>query len=346
MNPYGFAILGTGLISRFHARAVADAPGAALAAVCSRSRERAESFAAEFGCRAFTDLDAMLALPAVDVLLITTPSGAHCEPAVAAARAGVHALVEKPLEISVGRAGRMIAAHAQAGTRLGCIFQLRHTPALAPIREALAAGRFGTLTHAAVYVPWWRDPEYYAKSEWHGTRALDGGGALMNQSIHMIDLLCDLMPPVRSVCAAVASAGHPGIEVEDTASASLVFEGGALGTVVGTTASWPGRPKRMEITGTAGTAVLEDERLLCFQFRESLPGDAAVRARFSAEADRAGAADPGAMTHHGHTACISSFVAALRTSTPCEVDGASACRSIALIEAIYRSAASGRSVRL
>ena len=339
MKPFGFAILGTGLISRFHARAVQDADDAELVAVCSRSRERAEAFAAEFGCLPFTGLEELLALEAVDVLLVTTPSGAHLEPALAAARAGVHALVEKPLEISVERARRMIAAHADAGTRLGCIFQLRHIPALRPIRDALAAGRFGTVTHAAVYVPWWRDREYYTESEWHGTRALDGGGALMNQAIHMIDILCDLMPPVKSVSAAVSSIGHPGIEVEDAASAALVFEGGALGTVVGTTSSWPGRPKRLEITGTAGTVVMEDENLVCFRFREEQPGDAGIRAQFSADADRAGAADPGAMSHHGHTACINGFVKALREGRPYEVDGTAACRSIALIEAIYRSAA-------
>lgn len=338
MKNYGFAILGTGLISRFHARAVIDSPGAELVAVCSRSQESADKFGSEFNCAAFTSLDEMLALDSVDVLLITTPSGAHLEPAIAAADAGRHVLCEKPLEITVERARRMISAHAEAGTTLGCIFQVRHTPALQAIREALAKGRFGTLTHGAVYVPWWREPEYYTESEWHGTKALDGGGALMNQSIHMIDILCDLMPPVKSVAAAVSSIGHPGIEVEDAASASIVFEGGALGTVVGTTSSWPGRPKRLEITGTAGTAVLEDENLICFVFKDEKPEDEEIRQNFSVSANPAGAADPGAMTHDGHTQCIKSFVDALRGNRPYEVDGAAACRSIALIEAIYATA--------
>jgi len=346
MKRYGFAIVGTGLIARFHARAVRDVESARLIAVCSRSEERAREFAAEFDCQAFTSVDEMLALASVDVLLVATPSGAHLAPAVAAAHAGVHALVEKPLEITVDRARKMIDAHADAGTSLGCIFQLRHISALQPIRQALRSGRFGTLTHGAVYVPWWREQEYYTQSEWHGSRKLDGGGALMNQSIHMIDILCDLMPPVQSVSAFVSSIGHPGIEVEDAASASLIFEGGALGTVVGTTSAWPGRPKRLEITGTCGTAILEDDNLLSFQFRNELPQDEQIRAQFAVGADCAGAADPGAMSHRNHTACVQAFVDALASGTPYAVDGVAACRSIALIEAIYQSAAEGCVVRL
>ena len=323
-----------------------DAPGAKLVGVCSRSQEKADEFAAEFNCAAFTSLDAMLALASVDVLLITTPSGAHLEPALAAARAGKHVLCEKPLEITVERARQMMKAHHEAGTQLGCIFQMRHFPALLPIREALSEGRFGTVTHAAVYVPWWREPEYYTESEWHGTKAMDGGGALMNQSIHMIDLLCSLMPPVISVVAVLSSGGHPGIEVEDCASASIVFEGGALGTVIGTTSSWPGRSKRLEVTGTSGTAVMEDESLVSFEFRDKRPADNDILKKFSVGAKRAGAADPGAMSHAGHTSCISAFVKSINECMPYEVDGAEACRSISLIEAIYRSAESGASVNL
>jgi len=341
---YGFAILGTGLISRFHARAVLDAPGADLVAVCSRSQERAGSFADEFGCAAYISLDDMLAQDSVDVLLIATPSGLHLDPALAAAQAGKHVLCEKPLDIAVDRIKQMVSAHEKSGTRLGCIFQMRHFPALQPVREALLKGRFGRVTHAAVYVPWWRSQEYYTNSEWHGRMELDGGGALMNQSIHMIDLLCSLMPPVVSVSAQVSSIGHPGIEVEDCATASILFEGGALGTVMGTTSSWPGRPKRLEITGTAGTVVMENENLVCFDFLEPEPCDEYIRRKFCAGSDLAGAADPGAMSHDGHTACITDFINALHTNIPYEVDGVEAMKSVALIEAIYRSAETGTSI--
>ncbi|MFO7938070.1 MAG: Gfo/Idh/MocA family oxidoreductase [Kiritimatiellia bacterium] len=335
---YGFAILGTGLIARFHAKAVSDVSGAKLVGVCSRSQERAGAFAEEFGCCAYVNLERMLRNDSVDVLLVATPSGLHMEPTLAAARAGKHVLCEKPLEITPARIQNMIEAHRNAGTQLGCIFQMRHFPVLEPVREALRKKRFGRITHAAVYIPWWRSAEYYSESEWHGTKELDGGGALMNQSIHMIDLLCSMMPPVASVSAVLSSLGHPGIEVEDCASASILFEGGALGTVVGSTSSWPGRPKRLEITGTAGTVVIEDDNLLCFDFRDAEAQDEAIRRMFSAGADRAGAADPGAMTHAGHSACISDFVRALRENRPCEVNGVEAGKSVALIDAIYRSA--------
>jgi len=336
MNNYGFAISGTGLIAKFHARAVLATPGAELVAVCSRSQEHAAEFADQFGCAAYTSLDEMLQLPRVNVLMIATPSGAHLEPALAAAAAGVHVLCEKPLEISQDRADQMMDAHSRAGTQLGCIFQLRHIPALQPVRQAVRSDRFGTITHAAVYVPWWREPAYYQESSWHGSQELDGGGALMNQSIHMIDILCDLMPPVISVAAVSSSIGHPGIEVEDTASASIIFEGGAVGTIVGTTASWPGRAKRLEITGTEGTVVLEDDHLVMFQFKEPQEGDDDIRQLYSAGADRSGAADPGAMDYARHALCVQNFIRALEDNVPYEVTGKEASKSISLIERIYK----------
>lgn len=343
-REYGFAIAGTGLISKFHARAIADVPGARLAAVCSRERARADAFAAEFGCAAFDSLDAMLERPDVDILTVATPSGAHLEAAVAAARHGKHVLCEKPLEISLERMDAMIAAHRAAGTQLGCTFQLRYMPALQPIRDALREGRFGQLTYAGVYVPWWRSDEYYFGSPWHGTQQLDGGGALMNQAVHMIDLLCDLLPPVEKVSAFTSSVGHPGIETEDAATASLRFQGGAVGTIFGTTASWPGQAKRLEITGTHGTAVLVDDRLTFFEFRDKRPGDADVCARLG-QADVAhGVSDPAAITHALHTACFRDFVEAVDEKRPFRIDGVSARRPVALIRAIYESSATGRSV--
>ena len=343
---HGFAVLGTGLISKFHARAVRDVPGAKLVAVCSRERSRAEAFAAEFGCAAFDSLDAMLASPEVDILTVTTPSGAHLEPAVAAARAGKHVLCEKPLEITLDRVDAMIAAHHAAGTQLGCTFQLRYLPALQPIREALREGRFGKLTYAGVYVPWWRSHEYYFGSSWHGTQQLDGGGALMNQAIHMIDLLCDLLPPVESVSAFTSSVGHEGIETEDAAAAALRFQGGAVGVIYGTTSSWPGQAKRLEITGTHGTAIMLEDRLSVFEFRDKRPDDAVTLERYGKAGGAYGVSDPAAITHALHAACFSDFVDALDAGQPFRINGVSARRSVALVRAIYEAAATGRNVVL
>jgi predicted dehydrogenase len=341
----GFAIVGLGMISRFHARAIGELPNARLVAVCGRDLPRAVAFASEFGCEAFDSLDALLAHPDVGVLVIATPSGAHMEPAVAAARAGKHVLCEKPLDVTLPRVDAMIAAHREAGTRLGCTFQMRYMPALQPIRDALREGRFGTLTSAGAYVPWWRSEEYYAASSWHGTRQLDGGGALMNQAIHMIDLLCDLLPPVEAVSACLSSAGHPWIETEDAATAALRFQGGAVGVICGTTSSWPGQPKRLEITGTHGTAILVDDSLTVFEFRDKRPGDAELLAGNGGGAAH-GASNPAAMTHALHLACFKDFAASLETGEPFRISGESARRSVALIRAIYDAAETGRRVSL
>ncbi len=345
-HEYGFAIAGTGLISKVHAQALREVPGARLVAVCSRERRRADAFAAEFGCESFTSLEAALAHPDVDVLAVTTPSGAHLEAALAAARAGKHVLCEKPLEITVERVDEMIAAHRAAGTQLGCTFQLRYLPVLEPVRAALREGRFGTITYAGAYVPWWRTDDYYFKSSWHGTRKLDGGGALMNQAVHMIDLLCDLLPPVEAVSAFTSSAGHPGIETEDAATAALRFEGGALGVIYGTTSSWPGQSKRLEITGVNGTAVLVEDRLAVFEFRDKRPEDEAVLKRFGQAGAAHGVSDPAAITPALHTECFKDFIASLETGRRFRIDGESARRSVALIRAIYEAATTGVSVRV
>ncbi|HRR32621.1 MAG TPA: Gfo/Idh/MocA family oxidoreductase [Kiritimatiellia bacterium] len=340
----GFAIIGTGLIARVHACAV-QAIGARLVAVCSRQMSRAETFAAEFGCAAYTDLEAMLARPDVQILVIATPSGAHLEAAVCAAHAHKHVLCEKPLDVTLERVDAMIAAHRHAGTTLGCTFQFRYAAALDPLRAAIREGRFGRITAAGVYVPWWRSDAYYHGSSWHGTQALDGGGALMNQGIHMVDLLCDLMPPVETVCGMTAAIGHSGLETEDVACAALRFKGGALGMVYGSTAAWPGYPKRLEISGTRGTAVFVDDRLTVFDFAEPRPEDQWVLAAGASPA--CGAGDPAAaMTHGLHAACFRDFLDAVESHRPFRIDGASARRSVATVLAIYESARTGRSVQV
>ncbi|MDR2849082.1 MAG: Gfo/Idh/MocA family oxidoreductase, partial [Verrucomicrobiota bacterium] len=336
-KPYGFAILGTGMIAKFHARAVQDVPGARLVAVCSREQGRAEAFAQAFGCAAYDRLDAVLALPSVDVLVIATPSGAHMEAAVQAARAGKHVLCEKPLDVTLERVDAMIAAHRQAGTQLGCTFQFRYAPALEPLRAALREGRFGTVTYAGAFVPWWRSDEYYATSSWHGKQALDGGGALMNQAIHTIDLLCDLMPPVQTVTGLTASVGHPGLETEDAATAALSFKGGAVGLIYGSTASWPGHPKRLEISGTKGTAVFLDDHLEVFEFSEKRAEDAAVVSH-AAAGPAHGASHASDMTHTLHAACFRDFLESIEKRVPFRINGESARRSVAVIRAIYDSA--------
>lgn len=335
-TPYRFVIQGTGLIAAFHARAIRDIPDAQLVGFCGRSPDKAAALAAEFGCQAFDTLET--ALQACDILCVATASGLHLAGALTAARLGKHALVEKPLEINTVRIDRMISAHKAAGTRLGCIFQLRQMPILQPIRSALKEGRFGKVTHVGVHVPWWREQAYYDESSWHGKWELDGGGALMNQAIHMIDILLDLFPLPENIKTVISSKGH-GIETEDAAVVALKWNDGTVGLIHGTTSAWPGNPKRLEIFGTEGAIVMVEDQFAQYSFKHSKPEDEAVRNKYGLHAETAaGAAAPGAMTHDLHTACFKEFIHALEQGDMSDTNALSARRSVALIEQIYAQA--------
>ena len=345
MKTWNFGIVGAGLIADFHARALRDLPNARLHGVCDKKPQRAADLAGKYSCITYADAQSLIDDPNIDIITIATPSGAHLEPALAAAQAKKHVLCEKPLEITVERIDAMIDAHQKARTLLGGIFQNRFTDALTPLRQALADRRFGTITYAGVYVPWWRTDEYYHNS-WHGTQNLDGGGALMNQSIHMIDMLCELMPPVASVQAYRARLAHPQIETEDTAVAILRFTGGALGVIYGTTASYPGSFKRFEITGTAGTVVYLEDSFTVWQFKDEKPEDENIRQQFGSIKGPGGVADPAALTHQNHTRNFQAFLDALEHHQEFIISGLEARKSVALIQAIYQSAQQQRLIQL
>lgn len=348
MKIYKVGIVGAGVIAEFHARAFQEMAQVRLVGICDTVLERAERLAAKYSCRAYPSYDELFQNSDLDIVTIATPSGAHLEPAIAAAGAGLHVICEKPLEVTLERIDRMIEAHRQAGTHLGGIFQNRFHDALVPLRTAIQGGRLGTITYAGVYVPWWRGAAYYENS-WHGTWKLDGGGALMNQSIHMIDLLCELMGPVESVQAQMHHLGHPQIEAEDTAAAVLKFAGGPLGIIYGTTASYPGQPRRFEITGTQGTAVYVEESLAVWQFDREEPQDAEIRRRFG-QASTAGAvgaaANPAAISHQNHRRNFQAFLEALENNTDFCISGREARKSVEVILAIYQSAREQTIVRL
>ena len=341
-----FGIIGTGMIADFHARAIAEIPGARLAACFSLYEKDARAFAARHGCTAYADLAEFLAHPGLDTVTICTPSGVHLEPALQAAAAGKHVIVEKPLEITEARCDAMIDACEREGVTLAGIFPSRFHEAPRAIKAAADAGRFGRLTMGNAYVKWWREPSYYAAGGWKGTRAMDGGGALMNQSIHAIDLLLWIMGPWSEVRAMTATLGHQGIEVEDCASAAIRFENGALGAIQGSTAVWPGFLKRIEVSGISGSAMMDEEDLIFWKFRDESPSDDALRAALSGKtASGGGAADPAAIGHHGHRLQIQDFMAAVREGRAPLVDGREARRAVELVRAIYRSAETGLPVR-
>lgn len=344
---FGFGIIGCGMISRFHAKAIADIPGARVAACFDTLGASADKLAGELGCRAYHDLNAMLADPAVQIVTIGTPSGVHLEPAVAAAQAGKHVIVEKPLEITLDRCDQIIRACEKAGVTLATIFPSRFHETGQSIKQAVDGGRFGRLVLGDAAVKWFRTQQYYDSGAWRGTWALDGGGALMNQAIHSVDLLTWLMGPVTEISAHTATLAHERIEVEDVATATLRFASGALGTIVATTASYPGSLKRIEIRGSQGTAVMEEEGIVAWDFAAKQPQDDEIRARLAGKTKTGGgASDPAAIGHHGHTLLFQDVVRAIQSGTRPLVDGHEGRRSVEIILAIYQSAETGRPVAL
>ena len=291
--PKRVCIIGVGGIARVYGAALKElASAATLVAACCRTEAKGLAFAEEFGCKWYSSYEEMLDTEKPDVALVTTPSGAHLEPALACAERKVHVLCDKPLEITTARCDEMISACAAAGVSLGCIFQSRFTPELAPIHAAAAAGRFGALSILSGYVPWYRDDAYYSPSRWQGTLAMDGGGACMNQAIHTIDVLIWLagaamasdgadttQNPVSEVVAFTAQRAHSTdlIEVEDTAVASLRFRDGALGQVLGATSMYPGSDRLVWLAGRDGTAELRGDDITRWEFRSVVEGDDAIK---------------------------------------------------------------------
>jgi len=345
MRKWNFGIIGAGVIADFHARAINDIPQARLVGFCDGGSGRAAELAQKYACSRFANYDQMVHSGDVDIVTIATPSGFHLEPSVAAAKAGKHVICEKPLDVTLERVDTMIEAHRNAGTRLGGVFQNRFVDAVAPLKKAIDAERFGTVTYAGAYIPWWRPDDYY-KDSWHGTWRLDGGGALMNQGIHMVDLLCYLAGPVESVQAFTEKRGHQQIETEDTSVAALRFTSGALGVIYGTTASYPGQLKRFEITGTRGTVVYLEDSFPVWQFEEENDEDHKIRRCFSRTQTTGGASDPAAIPYQNHTRNFQAFVDALERGKEFCLNGEQARKAVEVVLAVYKSAAEERIVKL
>ncbi len=345
--PVGFGIIGCGMISRFHAKAIAEIKGAKLIGCFNHTMEKAQKFASEHQCQAYDKLEEMLARPDIDVVTICTPSGAHLEPALAAAKAKKHIIVEKPLEVTLKRCDALIEACKKHGVRLGTIFPSRFHESAQLLKKAVEQGRFGTLALGDAYVKWYRTQQYYDSGAWRGTWKLDGGGALMNQAIHSVDLLLWLMGPVVEVSAITATRAHERIEVEDCAVATLRFANGAMGVIEATTAAFPGALKKIEIAGSTGFAILEEESLIKWEFAKPNKADAQIRdAMLNKTKTGGGAGDPAAIGHHAHRALFQDFLKAIKQNKPSLIDGDQGRHSVELILAIYQAAKTGKTVKL
>src|SRR5713226_681437 len=277
-------LIGAGNISETHARALRAIPGAEVVAVYGANAQKVDRLCREHGGAAYHDFRAFLAHRPMEMVVIGSPSGVHAEQGIAAARQGLHVLTEKPIDTSVERSDALISACEQAGVKLGVIFQDRFKPDLRRLKQLIAEGLIGKPLLVDARVKWYRPPEYYSESRWRGTRALDGGGALINQGVHTVDLLLWLMGDVTRVQSKAIAALH-GIEVEDTLVATLEFSNGAVGTLEATTSVYPGYPRRLELTGSEGTIIVEDDRIVAADLRhplEELSGTKEARAHNSA----------------------------------------------------------------
>lgn len=335
----GAAVVGLGR-GRAHIAALLRAEGAELLAVCDKNKEVAESIAAQHGCDAYTELDDLLKREDIDLVHVCTPSGLHTDMLLRIAEAGKHAITEKPLDITLARIDKAIEAFAARGLQLGCIFQVRLAPAIQEMKKAIDAGRLGKLVLGNAHVKWFRTQEYYDQNGgWRGTWEWDGGGSLMNQAVHTIDLLQWMMGPVESVVGHTQVRAHR-IETEDLGAAIVKFANGAVGTIVGTTAAYPGFGTNLEIFGSDGGFTMKDSLLTSWKVRgeRMAEEEADMLNRFGY-----GKAAPPADTTFEQ---IQDMVEAVRHNRPPLITGREGRDAVEIVLAIYESARTGKEIRL
>jgi UDP-N-acetyl-2-amino-2-deoxyglucuronate dehydrogenase len=334
-------IIGGGGISDTHARAAGEIDGVEIAAFYGDNFEKTSQLSQRYGGAVYSDFDSLLSHRPMNMVIIGSPSALHADQGIAAARRGLHVLTEKPIDVTVAQADALIAECERAQVKLGVCFQDRVAPDIARLKQLIDTGRIGKPILCSGYVKWYRPPDYYANSRWRGRRALDGGGALMNQGVHTVDLLLWLMGDVERVYAKTMTALHQ-IEVEDTVVATLEFRNGAVGTIEAGTSIFPGYQRRVEVSGAEGTMVMEHDRIISADLRT--PDPTLVT---KAEGDtNASASSPIVSDVSGHRRLIEDFLRAIETGASPVCDGREGRRSVELIEAIYESSRTGLPVRL
>ncbi len=334
-----FGILGGGNISHTHLRAALEIDGAKVTAVCGRNPEKARRLADVAGAAAYQDVDAFLTHRPMDAVLIGSPSGLHAAHGIAAARQGLHVLVEKPIDITTERADALIEACASARVKLGVFFQDRTSSDIRMLKRLIDAGELGEPILISASIRWYRPPDYYKSSRWRGTWTLDGGGALMNQGIHTVDLLLWLFGDVSSVWARTVTALHE-IEVEDTVVASFEYSSGAIGNLEAATSAYPGFARRIEMTFSQGTIVVESDHIRSADLRAPIEGLCGEQSKH----EEGRAASPVVSDTRGHRGIIEDFIQTIVSDGVALCDGHQARRSVQLAKAIYESSRTGRAI--
>jgi len=346
-RQFGFGIIGAGTIADIHALAIKAITNAKLYGVYSITKNKSQAFADKHGCTSYDSLQEMLNIPEIDIVCICTPSGIHLDPAIKSIEAGKHCVIEKPLEVTLQKCDKIIEAAYKAGVKTAVIFPSRFYEGSKQIKKAIDEKRFGNLVLGDAYVKWSRSKAYYGSAHWRGTWELDGGGALMNQGIHSVDLLQWYMGPVESVQSVSANIKHKGIEVEDTIVATLKFRNGALGTIECSTAVFPGTFKRIEIMGTTGTAILEESNLIKWQFEKESSDDEIVMQHMQAgNVSHGGVSNPADISFAGHQSQLEDMIRSIETDKKPFIDAVEGRKSVEIVLAIYESARTGQKVTL
>ena len=362
MSKLRFAIVGCGVIHGTHVEAIRALPeDAELVAVCDEVGERAKEVGEKLGVRHFTDLTAMLDWGQFEVLTVCTPSGLHGSCGVLGAKAGKHIVSEKPIEVTLAAADALIAACKENNVKLEVISQHRFSSGMQLLKGWLDEGKLGKLVYGESVTKWYRTQAYYDSGGWRGTWDLDGGGALMNQGVHYVDQLRWIMGPVKSVAATMGTIAHERIEVEDIVSASIEFQNGAVGTLLASTAMFPGYKQSLEIYGTHGTVLIDNSRVRHAQFSsgDEEQGMFGVKAAepivkdgiFTATGEKAelaqsqGAGDPRAISGSGHVAHLTDLIGAIREDRETFMNGAEARSALELIVGVYESAKTGKRIQ-
>jgi predicted dehydrogenase len=332
-------IIGAGGISDTHARAAQQVDGTKIAAFVGAHKDKVERLSQVYGGAAYEDFEAFLNHKPMDLVMIGSPSGLHAEQGIECARRGLHVLVEKPIDVTVEKSDTLIVECERADVKLGVCFQDRFATDTARLKQVIENGGLGKIILVSERVKWYRPPEYYSNSRWRGKLALDGGGALINQGIHTVDLLLWLLGDVKRVYAKSLTALHE-IESEDTLVATLEFSNGAIGTLEAATSVYPGYDRRIEITGSEGTIIFERDRIVRADLKTPSFGNLQVEPQ---DTNRS-SSSPIVTDVTGHKRILEDFLNAIRTDGRPRCDGYEGRRSVNLVEAIYQSARTGQAV--
>lgn len=344
VKPVGFGIIGAGMIAELHARALQALDNTKLIGFYDAVPTAAQARAKQFHCKAYSDFEEFLADPAIEAVTIATPSGLHAAVAIPAAKAGKHILCEKPIEVTLEKVDKIISACDENHVLLSPVFQSRFSKPVQLVREAMLGGRFGRMVLASAQMRWYRDTAYYTRSNWRGTWKMDGGGALMNQAIHMIDLLLYINGAPAEVSAIAGTLTHS-IEVEDNLCATVRWRNGSFGTIEVSTSCAPGFPRRLEFSGSAGSVSFEEDSMIRWEFLDHQPIDDEIRTAITGGGDARGGRAPMNINEAGHRAQFADLANAIRLGTPLLLDGREGRRAVELITGIYHSMRTGKPYR-